>query len=297
MPGRYQKRKKRNWWLIVLLSVLVAVDVFLMVLVFCSRRKPAETPLPETTAAPTVETTQPPTTEQTQPPTTEQTEPPTEETMEPATEPVTEPQQPSLLTAMLDDNDITYEELAQNACSQLITVVAEGTTAQIRFFSCQDGTWEEMQKLNCQGRVGWNGVGTDKHEGDGCTPAGCFGIGSAFYIADMPDTKLDLFQITDETYWVDDPDSVFYNQKVEGTQNKDWNSAEHMISYNVYRYGFVVEYNLQAVKNAGSAIFFHVGDSSTAGCVAAEESMVLAYLKELDQERNPHILIVCGDDT
>ena len=294
-----RKRKKHNW-LVILLLVFVTADLLLVLFLSGTLKLSGEAALPPETVAQTTGSTQPPAEKETQVPTTEQTQPPetepTEETTEPSEEVPAEHQQPSVLTELLDVGGITYEELEEKNCSQLIAVVSAGTTAQIRFFSCMEGAWEEQPELESKGHVGRSGVGKEKREGDGCTPSGLFGIGSAFYIEDMPDTKLDIFQITDETYWVDDPDSVFYNQRVEGTQNKDWRSAEHMISYDVYRYGFVVEYNVQAVKHAGSAIFFHVGSNATAGCISTQESMVLAYLEELDKERNPQILIVCGDE-
>lgn len=204
--------------------------------------------------------------------------------------------QPPALTRILEDNCITYETLKQQGCSQLITVISNGTLADISFYSCDDGIWGEKPALFEQGYVGRNGVCTDKQEGDGCTPCGLYGIGSCFYIEKVPNTKLDVFQISNDTYWVDDPDSVFYNQRVEGTDNKDWKSAEHMIRYDVYRYGFVIEYNLLAEYQAGSAIFFHVGNNPTAGCIATDEETVLAYLAELDKERNPYILIASGEN-
>jgi len=217
---------------------------------------------------------------------------------EPVTEPVTEAtqpvviQQPTALTELLETGDITYEELVQLGCTQLVTVVAEGTTAQIGMFSCADGAWEALPQMNCEGFVGRSGVSDAKQEGDGTTPVGLYRIGSGFYIDDMPETALDLFQITEDTYWVDDPNSKFYNQRVESTENKDWNSAEQMFSYAEYTYGFVVNYNVLAQPGAGSAIFFHINDNPTAGCIATEEEMVLAYLKELDKARNPYILIL-----
>jgi len=277
----------------MLLTVLVVLSVLLAALLLFTQKQP-EAPV-ETVPA-TVEATQPPTEAPTTQPATLPTEPPTTEpSTEPPTEPPTQPQQPDELTRLLEEGGVSYEVLAQDGCTQLVSVVSDGTKAKIRFFSCEEGAWEERTELSCRGRVGRNGVGFQKREGDGCTPSGLYGIGSAFYIKSQPETGLDSFQITKDTYWVDDPESEFYNQRVEGTANKDWNSAEHMIGYDVYRYGFVVDYNLQAVKYAGSAIFFHVGDNPTAGCVATGENMVLAYLKELDKERNPHILILSGD--
>lgn len=230
----------------------------------------------------------------TQPP---QTEPPTEPATQP-TEVMEEPilpapeDQPSELTAMLALENITYDMLEEKQCNQLITVEAEGNNASIRLFTRTDGLWQAQPDMACSGFLGRNGSTADKQEGDGCTPLGLYSIGSGFYTKNAPATGLDLFQVTKDTYWVDDPSSQFYNQRVEGTENKDWKSAEHMIDYPEYLYGFVVDYNLAAEKGAGSAIFFHINDNPTAGCIATTEKMVLSYLAQLDKAEHPHILIV-----
>ena len=209
------------------------------------------------------------------------TEPPTEPVTLPA-EPADTPtapapeDQPAELTALLEPDGITYDMLAEKQCTQLITVEANGNKAGIRMFVCTDGLWQEQEQLKCSGFLGRNGSARNKQEGDGCTPLGLYSIGSGFYIREAPETGLDLFQITKDTYWVDDPHSQFYNQRVEGTENKDWKSAEHMIDYPEYLYGFVVDYNLAAETGAGSAIFFHINDNPTAGCIATNEEMVLA---------------------
>ena len=74
---------------------------------------------------------------------------------------------------------------------------------------------------------------------------------------------------------------------------KSWNSAEHMIDYyNSYKYGFVINFNMNPVeKGRGSAIFFHIGSGVTLGCVSTSQEKVLEYLKMLDPEKNPYILI------
>lgn len=225
-----------------------------------------------------------------------QTEPPTEpEPTTPPTEAPTTPtveDQPVELTALLELDGITYDMLAEKQCSQLITVETSGNKSNIRMFTCEEGLWQMLPDLDCAGFIGRNGSTDSKQEGDGCTPTGLYGVGSAFYTKDAPETGLDLFQITRDTYWIDDPNSQFYNQRVEGTENKDWKSAEHMIDYPEYLYGFVVDYNLAAEKGAGSAIFFHINDNPTAGCIATSEEMVLAYLAQLDKQQHPHILIV-----
>ena len=131
------------------------------------------------------------------------------------------------------------------------------------------------------------------HEGGYATPKGIYSISDAFYIYEAPVTGLSSFQITNDSYWVDDPNSVYYNQHIEGLENKDWESAEHMIDYTTaYEYGCVIDYNTDAVYNAGSAIFFHVSYSPTAGCVGTDKTMMLEYLSVLDKSENPYIAIV-----
>ena len=155
-----------------------------------------------------------------------------------------------------------------------------------------DGKWTETG-LTTEGYVGTNGVSRESYEGSRMTPAGVFPIGEAFYIEEKPKTGLSTFQITENTYWVDDEDSELYNQRIELDGEKTWQSAEHMIEYtDAYKYGFVVEYNQNPVEpGRGSAIFFHVGQQPTLGCIATTEDMVLAYLAELSKDMHPYIVI------
>ena len=223
------------------------------------------------------------------------TVPPTEESVPPTTEPeVTEPRitAPAALTEMLEANGSSLQELTGLACMQLVTVAVEGTEAQIDLYLLENNQWQRQELLSCGGYVGKNGAVDVKREGDKCTPRGLYSIEQAFYFAEAPVTGLPTFQITKDTYWVDDPESKYYNKRVEGTENKDWKSAEHMIAYSEYLYGFVVDYNVTAEKGAGSAIFFHINDNPTAGCIATGEKMVLAYMAQLDKYQNPKILIV-----
>lgn len=200
-------------------------------------------------------------------------------------------EQPAELTAWLSMHALDFASLQEVGCEQLVIVTSEDETC-VRFFACADGQWQEQTAMAATAYVGKNGITSLKQERDGCTPRGWYAIGEAFYIDAQPETALSSFKITDDTYWVDDPQSEFYNQRVEGLSQQDWNSAEHMIEYDSYRYGFVIEYNMQAVPNAGSAIFFHVGDCPTLGCVATDEETVLRYLRELDPAAHPYILIV-----
>lgn len=202
-------------------------------------------------------------------------------------------QAPDNMVNLLAQNDNSLESLSEIGCQQFVTVSSNGSSAHINFYEINENMWVLDDTLSCDGFVGANGVTTDMHEGGYASPKGLYPIGDAFYIYNKPETNLSTFEVTNDTYWVDDPDSKYYNKRVEGTADKDWNSAEHMIDYSAaYEYGFVIDYNPDAVYNAGSAIFFHISYSSTAGCVGTDKNMVLQYLAKLDSTKNPYILIV-----
>ena len=225
------------------------------------------------------------------------TQPRAEEPTQPATQAPTEKNAdeeiiPDELSALLKKRGVDSDELKEQSISQIVTVVSSGTDAKIDFWYKSDGAWMKDADMTADGHVGREGVTEEMSEYVSATPAGFFPITEAFYIYEKPDTGLDTFEITYDTYWVDDPDSDYYNQRVDGSEVWDWSSAEHMIDYDVYEYGFVIGYNLACEKGKGSAIFFHLGSSTTGGCVSASESAVLSYLAALSADANPYILIV-----
>ena len=196
------------------------------------------------------------------------------------------------LSMILKETGHSFDELKEKKCSQLIIVDSNGNTAQLSMFEKDEkGIWNNKEELSAPGYVGAAGVSSKSYEGSWQTPAGLFPVGQAFYINDKPKTGLEAFQITSNTYWVDDPNSEYYNQRVESEGAIDWNSAEHMIDIQNYKYGFVINFNMSPiVKEKGSAIFFHISSSPTAGCVGTAEDMVLKYLEVLDKNKNPYIL-------
>lgn len=201
---------------------------------------------------------------------------------------------PSSLQALLAAGGCSAEELQSSQINQLVVVDSSGSTAEITFYQHGADGWKQEEALTCQGFIGMNGTTSAMSEGSVATPQGLYHIGSAFYQDDMPATGLESFAITEDTYWVDDPDSPHYNQRVTGAAEQDWNSAEHMSEIATYRYGFVIEYNMPPTGHArGSAIFFHLSDGdATHGCISADEDMVLAYLAKLSAAQNPYILIL-----
>ena len=207
---------------------------------------------------------------------------------------VPDSRQNDALSMILSDTGHSFDELQKNKCSQLIIVESNYNTAQLSMFEKdKNGIWNNIEELETSGYVGAAGVSDKSFEGSWQTPKGLFPVGEAFYIHNKPTTGLESFQITQDIYWVDDPNSAYYNQKVDlkNGVNMDWNSAEHMIDIQNYEYGFVINFNMSPIeKGKGSAIFFHISSSPTAGCVGTSQEMVLEYLKVLDKDKNPYIL-------
>ena len=293
MNNGKKSRKVLLKTLIVVGAVLLEVAIFFIVFSFVSQGEqtvPAVKNIEnvasstEATVKNQQETKPEKETESTQPPTQVQTD----------TEPDTEPQSQTAPQAMISALESAGCSIDSLSAGQLIIVNSQGSSAVIDMYEKdKNGNWSDLE-LTSYGYVGSNGVDEKSVEGDRKTPYGLFSVGDMFYIDDKPQTSLGSFRITSDTYWVDDPDSAYYNQRVEGTADMDWTSAEHMISYySSYKYGFVINYNMNpVVPGKGSAIFFHVGAEPTAGCVAVSEYNMLSYLSVLDAAKNPYILIL-----
>ncbi|MEE0930365.1 MAG: hypothetical protein UIM53_05145 [Acutalibacteraceae bacterium] len=207
------------------------------------------------------------------------------------TEPPTEGSSEVVLENLIVNSGYSVDVINSLGIEQLMLVDAYGTQADIYMFSYNDGLWSS-EKVECFGFVGNGGVGEKQSEDDNVTPSGLYSIGDAFYTAEQPATWLNVFRITENTYWVNDPESLMYNQKVEGEQNKDWNIAQHMIENPGYKYGCVINYNTDPIdKGKGSAIFVHCGTEATNGSVVLSEKDMLAYLEIMNSSKNPHILI------
>ena len=175
---------------------------------------------------------------------------------------------------------------------QLILVTTKGSntsSAEIRTFEKNSkGKW--VQKLSVKGFVGKKGIGKAK-EGDSKSPEGKFTIGTTFGQKGNPGTKMPFRKITSDDVWVDDPKSKLYNTWQSKKKTKgQWKSAENM-NHRLYTYGFVINYNTKRIPYEGSAIFFHVGNSYTLGCVATAETNVKSIMKWLDPAKKPVIII------
>ncbi|MGN1456571.1 MAG: L,D-transpeptidase [Acutalibacteraceae bacterium] len=203
--------------------------------------------------------------------------------------------QPEELTKYISDYGYSYDNMNFDHLIVVDTSDSKGTV--YCYQQAENGYWWNIagdgKPLTDQCYIGENGADFVITENSKKTPLGFYQLGEGFYIDEKPSTSYPMFKITDDTYWVDDPKSKYYNQKVEGTDNKDWKSAEHMISEtDAYKYGIVINYNTDpVVANAGSAIFMHCKNSTTSGCVAVPEDIMKTILEWLDKDSNAFIFI------
>lgn len=192
-------------------------------------------------------------------------------------------------SSILEENHYTLEDLGES--QQLIAVISSGSSCTVYGFSETDRNW--ATDFVTSGCVGKNGVSAESQEGDYRTPKGLFSLGFAFGTENLTDLSIPYRQLHENCYWVDDPESEYYNQWQE-TTNVTWKSAEHLIDYAAsYRYTVVVNYNMNPiVPYKGSAIFLHCATGSyTAGCIAVPTADMRKILYWLKKGANPMILI------
>ena len=97
-------------------------------------------------------------------------------------------------------------------------------------------------------------------------------------------THLDVYKR--QHYWCDDPSSRYYNQLVDTRTATDFKASqgEHLKSVSPeYNYGIFSEDNKEGEGRKGSAIFLHCKGNSktTSGCIAVEQSVMKALLRQL----------------
>ena len=153
-----------------------------------------------------------------------------------------------------------------------------------------DRTWRAVfgaQNWRCA--IGPAGVTTDKCEGDGATPFGCFPLRRVLYRPDRltpPDTLLPVKPLIPEDGWCDDPGDTAYNTQVRlpyaASHERLWRDD------GVYDAIVILGHNDDPPRpGAGSAIFLHVARDDyapTQGCVALALPDLLTVLREAGPE-------------
>lgn len=201
---------------------------------------------------------------------------------------------------------------------QVIVVTApswSSTHATLRAYERDgDGGWRLVVDAT-PARLGWSGLylADQRRQGTGKTPAGTFGIPSAFGRLKDPGTELPYRQFDRDDAWTYNPSrpatyNVFQDAPVS------WNSygsyVEELWTYGMqYNYVAVMDYNLPdgpirrgadgirraaepANTRAGGGIFLHVSNGqSTAGCIAIPQRTMRDVLQWLDPDRKPVIVV------
>ena len=207
-----------------------------------------------------------------------------EETTESVTETETETESETETEAELLEPKERY--LAQvSDTEQMILVIGDGSVygAELYYYEKNADGWTQI--LETPAQIGENGFSSHTIEGDGTTPTGCFELGLAFGNCSDPGTALEWVDVNPYHYWVDDPDSDYYNLLIDSREVPDgWDSGEHLEEYvNSYAYAVNIEVNPECTKDSTSAIFLHCYGKNpyTLGCVAVEESRMIELLKML----------------
>ncbi len=165
----------------------------------------------------------------------------------------------------------------------------------------QDGTWRNTG--DHQARIGRNGFGQNRREGDGTTPAGGFRLTAAFGSAKDSVTNLPYSRAEPGDCWISDTGDPSYNQ---------WTTRTNCSLPNVDLYGrakdggpyahaVVIDFNTHPiVVGKGSAIFVYRHEylkgsrgttrATQAGVTLAEDEL-LQIFRRLDEDAHPVVVM------
>jgi L,D-peptidoglycan transpeptidase YkuD (ErfK/YbiS/YcfS/YnhG family) len=184
---------------------------------------------------------------------------------------------------------------------QIITVDAPGyamTSATLTAWQLSGSCWT-VADGPWTARLGYTGVSTHKHEGDGSTPAGIFGFQSTIYgNAPDPGVHYPYRRLACGDWWDEDSSSPTYNTFQEvpcadsdpsfanGSSEALWTETGAYPSF------AVINYNPGRVPGLGSAIFLHADvGGPTDGCVSLPPGELDSILDWLQPSENPVVVI------
>lgn len=209
-----------------------------------------------------------------------------------------------LLEKWMAVEGLTMADLEARNSSQLVLAVARETDGVQTYTTCYekraDGSWAPVDGLTrMQGWAGRCGIMHGRKRDSNTSPAGLWSLGLAFGNSPKPEgLKMPWRDITPDTDWVCDADSIYYNTWQERNDPgllETWrNDVEHLEDYpKAYAYACVIRFNTPpyVISEQGCAIFFHCSTGPTAGCIGLPEPDMVNTLLWLDPEQNPHILI------
>ena len=200
----------------------------------------------------------------------------------------------------------------RSECRQIVWVEAktwESNTGVLRRYVREGQRWKSVGS-EVPVTLGRNGLGIGeglhregmqgpgKVEGDRKAPAGVFPLEYGFGKKPRPkggNSSFRFHRAESFHYWVDDPNSRFYNRWIDLRDPKvvkDWDSAEVLARPDgLYDLAIVVGHNRRAfIPGKGSAIFLHrwrAPGTPTIGCTAMDPGHLLRLWEWLDGDRRP----------
>ncbi|CAL9642950.1 L,D-transpeptidase family protein [Streptomyces sp. NPDC057362] len=184
--------------------------------------------------------------------------------------------------------------------TQVITVEARGSYATVTAWAKGSAGWK-ARFSTASGRVGSNGVtnGATRRQGTWTTPTGTYTITEGFGV-EASGTSMPYHVVTDDDWWVEDPESKFYNS-MHSAQGADFpltesgdRGSEHLIDYPTqYAEALVINFNRwPATPGRGAGIFLHVnGSGATAGCVSVPRATMDRFMNWIEPSAHPRIAI------
>lgn len=183
------------------------------------------------------------------------------------------------------------------------TLDPQGHLATLRAYARSgDGATWTLKFGPWRAEIGYGGLRRHRHEGDGTTPIGVFGIESTLY-GNRPNPgglHLRYHHLVCGDWWDEDPYSPQYNRFVHaacGIQPPFAAGSEALwTETTAYPYFAVLRFNVDPIRGGadapGSGIFLHawVG-GPTAGCVALPRARLLRVLRWLRSHRHPFVAI------
>lgn len=209
-----------------------------------------------------------------------------------------------LLEKWMAVEGVTQEDLDNRGCNQLVLVVAKGTADAATTTVCYervDGEWQNVSQFSrMSGWTGANGIAHNRQRNTVTSPAGLWGLGTAFGNEEKPDGLLLPWRdVTPDSDWVCDANSIYFNtwqerDDPELADSWDYDEGEHLADFpNSYAYACVIRYNTPpyTIPNRGCAIFFHCAKDATGGCIGLLREDFVNVLCWLNPEERLHILI------
>lgn len=183
----------------------------------------------------------------------------------------------------------THDPPGYLATVRVFTRPTAGATWHLRF-----GPWPA--------EIGYGHLRDHRHEGDGSTPTGVYGLGMTIY-GNRPDPgglHYRYHHLVCGDWWDEDPYSPSYNRFVHvacGSTPSFASGSEALWTEKAaYPYFAVLRFNVDPIRGGagapGSGIFLHGWvDGPTAGCVALPRRRLLRVLRWLSPSLHPVVAI------